>query len=257
MKLEIPIEAKRFKKVREDLKFTQHTFAKMLSIKGSTVDIERGKTKLTGKVVMKLLHLYQINPLWLYGESYQKIIALSNENLSPKVLVTNQENEDSIILVNQKAAAGYPNNIQDVEWYQSLPVFNIPLPQYKNATYRGFQVEGDSMTPNIQPKDWVLGRSVTSISDASDSKIYIVVLKDSVLVKKLQKLKDNSKIRLISFNENYIPIDVEIKEIQELWMVNSKLTFGLEDSSNNHGLLKQLQESMNDLKGQIHNLKTD
>ena len=171
--------------------------------------------------------------------------------------MTNQENEDSIILVNQKAAAGYPNNIQDVEWYQSLPVFNIPLPQYKNATYRGFQVEGDSMTPNIQPKDWVLGRSVTSISDASDSKIYIVVLKDSVLVKKLQKLKDNSKIRLISFNENYIPIDVEIKEIQELWMVNSKLTFGLEDSSNNHGLLKQLQESMNDLKGQIHNLKTD
>ena len=255
MNVNIPIEAKRFKKVREELHFTQQAFAEILSIKGSTIDIERGKTKLTGKVVMKLLHLYQINPLWLYGESYQKKIALTDENLAPKVLVTNQENEDTIILVNQKAAAGYPNNIQDVEWYQSLPVFNIPLPQY--ATYRGFQVEGDSMIPNIQPKDWVLGRSVSSISEASDSKIFIVVLKDSVLVKKLQKLKDSSKIRLISFNENYLPIDVDIKEIQELWMVNSKLTFGLDETTNNLGLLKQLQMSMNELKGQIHNLKTD
>ncbi len=113
------------------------------------------------------------------------------------------------------------------------------------------------MIPNIQPRDWVLGRSVSNISEASDSKIYIVVLKDSVLVKKLQKLSDTSKIRLISFNENYLPIDVDIKEIQELWMVNSKLTFGLEDSSDNHGLLKELQQSMNELKGQIHNLKPD
>jgi len=257
MDVKLPIEAKRFKKVREDLQFTQQAFAEVLSIKGSTIDIERGKTKLTGKVVMNLLHLFQINPLWLYGESYQKIISLNNEDLAPKVLVTTPENDDAIVLVNQKAAAGYPNNIQDVDWYQSLPVFNIPLPQYRNATYRGFQVEGDSMLPNIQPRDWVLGRSVSSISEASDSKIYIIVLKDSVLVKKLQKLKDASKIRLISFNENYLPIDVEIKEIQELWMVNSKLTFGLEDASNNHGLLKQLQQSMNELKGQIHNLKPD
>lgn len=257
MDANLPLEAKRFKKVREDLQFTQQAFAEILSIKGSTIDIERGKTKLTGKVVMKLLHLYQISPLWLYGESYQKIISLHNEDLAPKVLVTTPDNEDAIVLVNQKAAAGYPNNIQDVDWYQTLPVFNIPLPQYKNATYRGFQVEGDSMLPNIQPHDWVLGKSVPSISEASDKKIYIVVLKDSVLVKKIQKLNDPTKIRLISFNEEYLPIDVQIKNIQELWLVNSKLSFGLEEASNNSGLLKQLQQSMNELKGQINDLKVD
>ena len=110
------------------------------------------------------------------------------------------------------------------------------------------------MLPNIQPNDWVLGRAVSSIDEASDMKIYIIVLHDSVLVKKIQKLKNSSKIRLLSLNEDYIPIDIEINDIQELWLVNSKLSFGVDEPSNN-GLLKQLQQSMEELKRQISKLK--
>jgi hypothetical protein len=162
---------------------------------------------------------------------------------------------DSILLVNQKAAAGYPNNIHDLGWYQSLPAFNIPLPEYRNASYRGFQVEGDSMLPNIKPNEWVLGRAVPSINEAADSKIYIVVLRDSVLVKKLQKIPNNPQsIRLISINDEYLPIDVKVKDIQELWMVNSKLSFGVDEPSESN-LLRQLQQSMDELKGQISSLK--
>jgi phage repressor protein C with HTH and peptisase S24 domain len=156
--------------------------------------------------------------------------------------------------VNQKAAAGYPHNVQDVEWYETLPAFNIPLPQYRNATYRGFQVEGDSMLPNIRPNEWVLGKAVPSITEASDSKIYIVVLHDSVLVKKLQKVPSApDRVRLISLNPEYIPIEVAVKNIQELWLVNSKLTFGI-DEPNESSLLRELQQSMEDLKGQINSL---
>ena len=255
MNKELSIEAKRFKKLREELHFTQQSFAELLGIKGSTVDIERGKTKISGQIVMRLLKQFNINPLWLFGESYTKFAPSPGSDVGPKVVVTDSDGEDSIVLVNQKAAAGYPHNIQDVDWYETLPVFNLPLPQYRNATYRGFQVEGDSMLPNIQPQDWVLGRSVPSISEATDSKIYIVVMHDSVLVKKLQKLQNNEKVKLISLNEAYLPIDVEIKDIQELWQVNSKLSFGIEESSNS-GLLKQLQQSMNELKGQISDLQT-
>ncbi len=157
-------------------------------------------------------------------------------------------------LVNQKAAAGYPHNVQDVEWYETLPAFNIPLPQYRNATYRGFQVEGDSMLPNIRPNEWVLGKAVPSITEASDSKIYIVVLHDSVLVKKLQKVPSApDRVRLISLNPEYIPIEVAVKNIQELWLVNSKLTFGIDEPSES-SLLRELQQSMEELKGQINNL---
>ena len=80
-----------------------------------------------------------------------------------------------------------------------------------------------------------------------------MVLHDSVLVKKLHKINDPSRIRLISLNEEYLPIEVKVNDIQELWQVNSKLTFGIEEQSESN-LLKQLQQSMEDLKGQIKGL---
>ena len=256
MDTKLSIESRRFKKVREEQHHTQQSFAEILGIGATTADIERGKTKLSGKVVMELLRQFNINPLWLFGESYNKIVNINGGDVSPKVITLDVEDNDTIALVNQKAAAGYPHNIQDVEWYETLPAFNIPLPQYRNATYRGFQVEGDSMLPNIRPNEWVLGKAVPSITEASDSKIYIVVLHDSVLVKKLQKVPSApERVRLISLNPEYIPIDVEVKNIQELWLVNSKLTFGI-DEPNESSLLRELQQSMEELKGQINSLNT-
>lgn len=256
MESKLSIEARRFKKIREEQNHTQQSFAELLQIGSTTADIERGKTKLSGKVVMELLRQFNVNPLWLFGESYTKIVNINGGDVSPKVVTLDVEDQETIALVNQKAAAGYPHNIQDVDWYETLPAFHIPLPEYRNATYRGFQVEGDSMLPNIRPNEWVLGRAVPSISEASDSKIYIVVLHDSVLVKKLQKIANApDKVRLISLNSEYLPIDVEVKNIQELWMVNSKLTFGI-DEPNDSNLLKQLQQSMDELKGQIKQLNT-
>ena len=254
MDTKLSIEARRFKKVREELNNTQQYFAEILGIGATTADIERGKTKLSGKVVMELLRQFNINPLWLFGESYNKIVNINGGDVSPKVITLDVDQNDTIALVNQKAAAGYPHNVQDVEWYETLPAFNIPLPQYRNATYRGFQVEGDSMLPNIRPNEWVLGKAVPSITEASDSKIYIVVLHDSVLVKKLQKVPSApDRVRLISLNPEYIPIEVAVKNIQELWLVNSKLTFGI-DEPNESSLLRELQQSMEDLKGQINSL---
>ena len=254
MEKELSTEARRFKKVREELHYTQHSFAEIIGISGSTADIERGKTKISGKVVMQLLRQFNINPLWLFGESFIQYVNINGGDVSPKVISIDKDDNDTILLVNQKAAAGYPDNIQDVEWYETLPAFNIPLPQFRNATYRGFQVEGDSMLPHIRPNEWVLGRSVPNITEASDSKIYIVVLNDSVLVKKLQKVHSApDKVKLISLNEEYLPINVDVKDIQELWLVNSKLTFGIEEPSES-GLLRQLKQSMDELKGQINNL---
>ncbi len=247
-------EIKRFKEIRDDHNFTQSEFAALLGIKNSTADIERGRTKLSGKIVSELLRQFEVNPLWLFGESSQKHLAVSQGDVSPKVITVNSSEEENIILVNQKAAAGYPHNVQDVSWYQQLPAFDIPLPEYRNATYRGFQVEGDSMMPNLRPGEWVLGKAVPSIKEVSYSKIYVVVLFDSVLVKKIQKMEDPYKILLVSINEEYPPVQVQVSDIQELWQVNSKLTFSI-DATSESGLLRQLQQSMDDLKSEFKTFK--
>lgn len=254
MGTDVSIEVKRFKEIRDDHNFTQSEFAEVLGINNSTADIERGRTKLSGKMVAELLRQFGVNPLWLFGDSSQKYLPVNKGDVSPKVVTVNSGEEENIVLVNQKAAAGYPHNVQDVEWYQQLPAFDIPLPEYRNATYRGFQVEGDSMMPNLRPGEWVLGKAVPSITEVSYSKIYVVVLYDSVLVKKIQKMEDPHNVLLVSINEEYAPVQVAVNEIQELWQVNSKLTFSVDATSEN-GLLRQLQQSMEELKSEFKTLK--
>lgn len=251
----VSIEIQRFKEIREGNRYTQVEFAKLLGIKHSTADIERGKTKLSGKVVSELLKQFGINPLWLFGQSAQKILQEGKKEVLPKVITVDSSGSENILLVNQKAAAGYPHNIQDVEWHKQLPAFGIPLPQYRNATYRGFQIEGDSMLPNFRPEEWVLGKAVPDMDEMNDNKIYVVVTSDSVLVKKLRKLENPSKILLISLNEDYAPFEMSVSDVQELWQVNSKLTFSIDSHSENN-ILRQLQQSMNELKEQLSGIKT-
>jgi transcriptional regulator with XRE-family HTH domain len=256
MKSELPIEIQRFKKVRESHNLTQVEFAESLGIKNSTADIERGKTKLSGIVVTQLLKVYKINPLWLFDLSRQKEIDLYKADTMPKVVTVNPEGSDNIMMVNQRAAAGYPHNIQDAEWYKNLPTFDLPLPQYRHATYRGFQVEGDSMLPTFNPEDWVLAKAVESLEYATNNKVHIIVMYDSVLLKKIEKQQDNQILKLISTNEIYPPYTIETKDIQELWEVTSKLTFSVNEHSEN-SILKKLEASMEELKAQLKLIKTN
>jgi SOS-response transcriptional repressor LexA len=248
--MENDITIKRFTDIRRDLGFTQAEFAEVLGISSTTADIERGRTKLSGKVVAELLKQFKINPLWLFGESHQQYLETSRVSVIPKVVTVDSSDRDNMVLVNAKAAAGYPQNIQDTSWYRQLPAFDLPIPEFRNATYRGFQVEGDSMLPNLRPGDWVLARAIESIDEVNPNKIYVVVLEDAVLVKKLDKSPGKTMLTLISLNESYPPYEVAPQQLQELWEVSSKITFGV-DATTEKGLLRQLQESMDDLKRQL------
>lgn len=250
MGVENELTIKRFIEIRRDLGYTQTEFASILGIPNTTADIERGRTKLSGKVVVELLKQFKVNPLWLFGDSNNQHLNYSGTNVIPKVVTVDSSDNDNMILVNAKAAAGYPQNIQDTSWYKQLPAFDLPLPEFRNATYRGFQVEGDSMLPNLQPGEWVLAKAVEGLDDLNPNKMYVVVLHDAVLVKKIEKLRGNSKILLISLNEIYPPYEIMAEQIQELWQVSSKITFGV-DATTEKGLLRQLQESMEELKNQL------
>jgi len=245
---------KRFTEIRRDLGHTQAEFAKLLGVKNTTADIERGRTKLSGKVVAELLKQFKVNPLWLFGESEQKNLATSNVSVIPKVVTVDSSENDNMVLVNAKAAAGYPQNIQDTSWYKELPAFDLPLPEFRNATYRGFQVEGDSMLPNLKPGEWVLSKAIEHIDQVSANKMYVVVLEDAVLVKKVIRKPNSNNVTLVSLNETYPPYDIKPFQIQEIWEVSSKITFSV-DATTETGLLKQLQESMEDLKRQFNQQK--
>ena len=248
--MENEITLKRFIEIRRDLGYTQAEFAALIGVTNTTADIERGRTKLSGKIVVELFKQFKINPLWLFGDSESKYLESSHTSVIPKVVTVDSSDNENMVLVNAKAAAGYPQNIQDSSWYQQLPAFDLPIPEFRNATYRGFQVEGDSMLPNLKPGEWVLAKAVEHIDDVNPNKIYVVVLQDAVLVKKVIKKPNSNNVTLVSLNETYPPYEIKPFQIQEIWQVNSKITFGV-DATTENGLLRQLQESMEELKNQL------
>lgn len=254
LSMENELTLKRFTDIRREAEHTQAEFAKLLGISNTTADIERGRTKLSGKVVAELLKHFNINPLWLFGESEEKHLDTAKTSVIPKVVTVDSADNDNMILVNAKAAAGYPQNITDTSWYQQLPAFDMPIPEFRNATYRGFQVEGDSMLPNLHQGEWVLAKGIEHIDHVSANKMYVVVLQDSVMVKKIEKKPNSNNITLVSLNETYPPYDIKPFQIQEIWEVSSKLTFNV-DATTEKGLLRQLQESMEELKKQVGQVK--
>jgi phage repressor protein C with HTH and peptisase S24 domain len=253
MGAEISIEAQRFKKIREEQGMTQAEFAQALDAGSTTADIERGKKKITGKIVTELLRQFNVNPLWLYGNSYNKLLETSSST-SPRVITMDSSDRENMIMVPIKASAGYANNVQDTDWYNELPAFNIPLPQYKEGSYRAFQVKGDSMMPVLQPTEWVMAKAVESIRVANDNRIHVVVTTDSVLVKKLRKTETPGEVYLISLNRDYPVIEQPVAEIKELWEVNSKLSFDLDAHDGDEAMIS-LKQGLDSLRDEIASMK--
>ena len=246
--------AQRFSLLRKELGYTQSEFGEYLGLSGSTADIERGKTKVPGFVVAKLFEDHQINPSWLFESSDLMRLTSGKSSLVPKVITVNSQDKENVLLVEVKAAAGYPQHIMDSSWYEKLPAFDLPLKEFRNATYRGFQVEGESMLPALNPGDWVLARAVDSFNSLRNSKIYVVVLEDSVMVKKIELKPNSNKLSLVSLNPNYDSYEIHAFQIQELWEVSSKITFVIEQVQSLQ-LLTELKDSMRELKERLSSNK--
>ncbi|MDP5100084.1 MAG: LexA family transcriptional regulator [Nonlabens sp.] len=250
---EIATEAQRFKLIREELGKTQAEFAELLDAGTTTADIERGKKKITGKIVSDLLRLFQINPLWLYGKSFNKHLEVSGST-GPKVITIGTNDRENMIMVPIKASAGYAGNVQDTDWYNELPAFNIPLPEYKEGSFRAFQVRGDSMLPVLLPNEWVMGKAVESVRQANDSRIHVIVTSDTVVVKKLRKSESPDQVNLISLNREYPLIEQPVSEIRELWEVNSKISFDLDAREGDEALVS-LKQGLDSLRTEIAQMK--
>ena len=249
--MSLPIENIRLKELRQELNLTQSQMAELLGESLSTADLERGKTKLSGKAVMILLKEFHINPMWLFGESEKKILNPFEINTVPKAITVNSEGNENILLVNAKAAAGYGQNIGDAEYMNQLPAFHFPLSEYRNASFRGFQITGDSMVPLIQSGDWALAKAVNSLEEVVDDKVYIIVENESIRLKKIKRKNQKRELELISLNPEYPPTTISTETVLELWEYHSKISFGIEKIK---GLsLHSLHEEIQDLKRALNN----
>ena len=274
----------RIKELRNDLGLNQNDFAMKIGIKQSPLSqMEGGKILPSIETLSIIIREFNISYDWLIdgiGEKQKiqlnrsnkltekmtdfsekmkntkKTVKLeeSKENYfhAPKVVTVDKQGRDNVVLVPNKAAAGYLTGYGDTTFIKSLPTYN--LPHITNGTFRMFQVAGDSMEPTIQNQSYVVGEWKENWNeDIKDGRVYVFVIQsfeyEGILVKRaLNRIEKYGNVLLKSDNRIYGTKTFTPEEIKEVWEVKLYLSFNIPDPAT-------IYDRMNDLEADIFELR--
>lgn len=177
----------------------------------------------------------------------------SQFNNGPRILTTivDSDNNERIVVIPQKASAGYTSGYADPEFVAKLPMFNLPLPGLMaERTYRVFQIEGDSMLP-IASGSFIIGEYVANSDDIIEGACYIVLTQSEGIVYK-RIYRDEDEIQFKSDNPGYQPYVLPKSEIIELWRAVGYISLQLPGPDN---VLNQMQRLLGNLTEEVKKLR--
>ncbi len=219
------------KYLRKRKKRTQDEVANALSMKRSTLSGYENNVAQPGlEALMAFSKYYKVAidtllqaDLSSFSESQLSELEKGNDvfirggNLRVLATTVNNDDEENIEMVSEKAKAGYANGYADPSYISQLPTFRLPFLS-KNRKYRAFQLKGDSMLP-IPDKAWVTGEFLQDWGAIITGHAYIIFTLDEGVVFKIAEnlIQDEGKLRLYSLNPLYEPYDVPVTEIREVW----------------------------------------
>jgi transcriptional regulator with XRE-family HTH domain len=162
-----------------------------------------------------------------------------------------KEDRENIELVPQKAAAGYLNGFSDPEYIAELPKFQLPILP-KNATYRAFEIHGDSMLP-LTSGTIVIGKYIESITEVKNGKTYVLVTREEGVVYKrvFNYLEEKKKLYLVSDNQTYSGYEVDPINVEEIWEAIAYISIQFPNPENEGDI------SLEKLTGIVLNIKDD
>jgi len=196
--------------------------------------------------------LSTLNESQLYQLENGQDVFISGNKLRILATTVNSDNEENIELVPEKAKAGYTNGFADPEFISELPVFRLPFLS-RNAKYRTFQLNGDSMLP-IPNKSWVTAEFVQDWGNIQNGEAYIILtLNEGIVFKIIENLiREKGLLRLYSLNPVYEPYDVSIKEVREIWKFTHYISNEIPDPVMPGD---ELVKTVNKLKYEVNMLK--
>ncbi|MDB4918778.1 hypothetical protein [Mucilaginibacter sp.] len=142
-------------------------------------------------------------------------------HFTPQIITVDNGGNENIVYVPVKAAAGYLNGYADAEYVEKLPAFS--LPGLKDATYRAFEIDGDSMFPTLENKEMIIGRWVEKLEDIREDRVHIIVTKNrGIIAKRLLNRIDKygyivAKSDAIDNRNLYPDIELYPDDILEIW----------------------------------------
>lgn len=182
-------------------------------------------------------------------------VDVKGQKLRVLTSVTNENNEDLIELIPEKARAGYAAGYADPDYLKVLPTFHLPF-LARDRKYRSFPVKGDSMPPVVEGS-YVVAEFVQNWMSIRNGTPCIVVTKDDGIVFKILHnfLESDQSFKLISTNPSYEPYMVHVNDIIEIWKfvnyISPKLPEVRMDDSLVSKSLRNLQDEIQELRAKM------
>jgi transcriptional regulator with XRE-family HTH domain len=216
----VTILSKNIKHLRTEANLTQDELAQKLKTSREVVTMyELGRNKPPIEVAVRLADVFKLdldnlvktdltkNPPKLKTGKYLR-------GKDVLAITVDKDDRENVELVNQKAHAGYLKSYADTEWIGDLPKINFPGLS-KSATYRAFEIAGDSMLP-INSGDIVIGKYIEDLKNVNDGHTYIVVANDGIAYKRVYKIKEDL-FMMLSDNRTHKPYVVDVHDILQIW----------------------------------------
>lgn len=251
------------KYLRKRLGDTQGEFAEKIDLKRSLVGAyEEGRADPRISNLIKMAEVFDVSVDLIINTDITKMtdeqLSFNKNSRGSEILAitVDEQGKENVELVPQKAAAGYTNGYADREFIKELPKFHLPmLPT--NATYRAFEIHGDSMLPLLSGTI-VVGEYVDNLQHMKSGKTYILVTrKEGVVYKRVfNYMAEKGKLFLVSDNKQYSPYEISPEEVMEVWASKAYISVQFPDVEPEKDVsVEQLASMVLDLQKEIVNLK--
>ena len=236
--------------LRKSRSLTQAELAEQLGLKRSslaTYEEERAEPKLS--TLIRLAAFFNIDAGTLLNTDMRN--ARFGKRDGPEVLAItlDDDGEENISLIPEKAAAGYLHGYSDPEYLGTMAQFKMPFNESQHlGTQRIFQINGDSMLP-IPSGSYLLCSYLEQYSQLKSSKLYVFISQnDGIVFKRAGSINEKKEtIELISDNSDFESLFMPLQDILEIWKVEALISF-IPDYLGNRS---ELHEAFEGLKNSV------
>ena len=246
--------------LRKQKGWTQGQFAHQLGVKRSLIGAyEEGRADPRISFLLLICQKFDLSMDQLVSAPLSKGIGTetkfsgSNLRILP-IAIDKLSNNEKATLVPVHASAGYLNGYGDIEFIESLPIFDLPYTEVsKGKTYRIFQIKGESMLP-ILPGSYIIGSYIMDWNNIKNDQLYIVISKTEGIVFKrvLNNLKDQM-LTLKSDNPEFETYSIQADDVLEVWKAEGMTTFELNGQINPSQ--QQILNELRTIKTELNSLK--
>jgi transcriptional regulator with XRE-family HTH domain len=178
------------------------------------------------------------------------------ENRIVLPIVVDSEGENYIEIVPQKASMGYLKGYSDNEYIEKLA--RMKLPFLKNAKYRAFLADGDSMPP-FADGSYIIGEYVEQLEDLKSGKEYIFVTSEGITYKTFVEQTEKSVV-VSADNTFYEPYEISLENVLEIWkyvrgILPENYKPGKTSDTYINTVLQELKTSIKELDDKVSSIK--